>query len=39
MNEKTEDWEIRIKEIDLFKDLDFKVMEEIADTRLHRSNL
>jgi CRP-like cAMP-binding protein len=32
MNEKTEGWEIRIKEIDLFKDLDFKVMEEIADT-------
>jgi CRP-like cAMP-binding protein len=32
MNEKTEGWEIRIKEMDLFKDLDFKVMEEIADT-------
>lgn len=32
MNEKTEGWEIRITEMDLFKELDRKVMEEIADT-------
>ena len=32
MNETTEGWEIHIKEMDLFEELDFKVMEEIADT-------
>lgn len=32
MNEKAEGWEIRITEMDLFKDLDLKVMREIADT-------
>lgn len=32
MNEKAEGWEIRITEMDLFKDLERKVIEEIADT-------
>jgi CRP-like cAMP-binding protein len=32
MNEKTEGWEIRITEMDLFKELERKVIEEIADT-------
>ena len=31
MNEKTEGWEMRITEMDLFTGLDFNVMEEIAD--------
>ena len=31
MNEKTEGWEIRITEMDLFAGLDLSVMEEIAD--------
>lgn len=32
MNEKAEGWEIRITEMDLFMELDRKVMEEIAET-------
>jgi CRP-like cAMP-binding protein len=32
MNEKAEGWEIRITEMDLFKELERKVIEEIADT-------
>jgi len=32
MNEKTEGWEIRITEMDLFTGLDLNVMREIADT-------
>jgi len=32
MNEKTEGWELRITEMDLFTGLDLNVMSEIADT-------
>lgn len=32
MNEKVEGWEIHITEMDLFKDLDIQILEQIADT-------
>jgi CRP-like cAMP-binding protein len=32
MNEKAKGWEIHITEMDLFKDLDIKILEQIADT-------
>ena len=38
MNEKAEGWEIRITEMDLFKDLDLKVMREIADAACTESS-